>query len=142
MDCRDSGSDLTHGASYVAYHEVDAGLRDIARGDASRSSVWPLLVRSKIYVVDGDLCLEEDGPRLELPLRQRGRELVLHVYTSRASLPPGTREMEITSLLFSVVAQALPLGIGIVVDEGSEAELVISPLEVVRLKATAQREAA
>lgn len=130
----DTGTDLTFGFPYARPRDVEASLRHLAGGGLEPEGVWPVLMRSKVYVVGAHVRLDESGPRVELPVTEDAPVGKVLLYTSRAALPPGTRDAQVVSLPFAQVLPQVAPWVSVVFDPGTEGELQLDPLELVRLR--------
>lgn len=133
MTLGDSFSDLTLHSEYVPQDLVERQLIRASRQPAALPDLYAALLDAKVYVVNAEPVLEDDGPAVMLPVQARDGVPFLRLYTARSRLPAGATNADVTSLPFSTVIRAVD-PVEVVLDAGTSCELIISARHVAVLR--------
>lgn len=93
-----------------------------------KPELFGALLSGKVYVLDFDIVLTEDGPELEFPVQPGRFGRFVTLYSGRNRLPASRDPMEAEAMPFVTVLRWLPHGVSICVDP-DYLDYVISPSE-------------
>lgn len=106
-------------ASATAAAELERRLATARHDVRHEADFYAALLAGKVFVVDCELVLGEQGPCVELQPRVEGDCRVLVMYTSRRHLPAGVDPLDAPSMPFTAVLRAMGDDVEVALDPGT-----------------------